>query len=83
MARSQRRFKMLMNVFVGMTSSEPLQNHKTLLQNWVWLCGIISQSVMQKNWFTVFNVKVTARAYIIKMTIISSKLLFLLYLLNF
>ena len=31
---------------------------------------------MQKNWFTVFNVKVTARAYIIKIW------LYLLYLLN-
>ena len=31
---------------------------------------------MQKNWFTVFNVKVTMRAYI------SKKWLFLLYLLN-
>ena len=32
--------------------------------------------VMQKNWFTIFNVKVTARAYIIRIW------LFLLYLLN-
>ena len=33
--------------------------------------------VMQKNWFTIFNVKDTARAYIIKITniTISSKLL--------
>ena len=38
-----------------------------LLPNLVWLCIIIiSQNVMQKNWFTVFNVKVTVRAYIIK-----------------
>ena len=33
-----------------------------LLPNLVWLCIIIiSQNVMQKNWFTVFNVKVTAK----------------------
>ena len=43
-----------------MISSEPLN---ILLPNLVWLCSIISQSVMQKNWFTVFNVKVTARTY--------------------
>ena len=36
----------------------------------------MSQSDMQENWFTVFNVKVTARAYIIKIW------LFLLYLKN-
>ena len=61
-------------MFVGMTSSEP-QN--ILLPNLVWWCSIMSQSVIQKkNWFTVFHVKVTARAYIIRMW------LFLLYLLN-
>ena len=47
-----------------------------LLLNVVWLCSIMSQSDMQENWFTVFNVKVTARAYIIKIW------LFLLYLKN-
>ena len=55
-------------------SSSELQN--ILLPNLVWLCSIISQSVMQKNWFTVFNVKVIARAYVIKIW------LFLLYLLK-
>ena len=60
-------------MFVQTISSEP-QN--ILSRNVVWLCSIMSQSVMQKNWFTVFNVKVTARAYIIKIW------LFLLYLLN-
>ena len=39
-------------------------------------CIIMRQCVMQKNWFTIFNVKVTARAYIIKIW------LFLLYLLH-
>ena len=48
-----------------------------LVPNLVWLCSIISQNVLEKNWFTVFNVKVTIRAYIIKI------LLFLLYLLNY
>ena len=50
-------------MFVRMICSEP---HNILLPNLVWLCSFISQSVMQKYWFTVFNVKVTARAYIIK-----------------
>ena len=53
--------------------SEP-QN--ILLPYLVWLCSIMSQSVMQKNQFTVFNVKVTVRAYITKLW------LFLLYFLN-
>ena len=60
-------------MFVGMIFSE---SQNILLPNLVWWCSIISQSVMQKNWFTIFNVKVTARAYIIKIW------LFLLYLLN-
>ena len=50
-------------MFVQMMSSEP-QN--ILLSNLVWLCSIMSQSVVQKNWFSVFKVRVTARAYIIK-----------------
>ena len=61
-------------MFVRRISSEP-QN--ILMPNLVWLCSIISQSIMQKNWFIVFNVKVTARAYIIKIW------LFLFYLLNY
>ena len=38
-----------------------------LLPNLQWLC-IISQSVMQKNWFAVFDfeVKITAWAHMIK-----------------
>ena len=46
------------------------------IPNLVWWCIILRWGVMQKNWFTVFNVKVTARAYIIKIW------LFVLYLLN-
>ena len=60
-------------MFVRIISFEP-QN--ILLPNLVCLWSIMSQSVMQKNWFTVFSVKVTARAYIIKIW------LFLLFLLN-
>ena len=52
-------------------SPEPL-NH--FLKNLVWWCIIMKQCVMRKNWFTIFNVKVTARAYITIFTI-SSKLL--------
>ena len=60
-------------MFVQIISSEPPY---ILLPNQVWLCSIISQSVMQKKWFTVFNVKVTVRSYMIKIWLI------LLYLLN-
>ena len=60
-------------MLVQTISSEP---RNILLPNLVCLCSIMSQSVMQKNWFTVFNVKVTARAYLFKIW------LFLLYLLN-
>ena len=42
--------------------------------NLVWWCIIIRRCVMRKNWVAIFNVKVTARAYKIKI------LLFLLYL---
>ena len=48
---------------VRMISSEL---HIVLLPNWVLLCSIMSQSVKKKNWFTVFNIKVTARADITK-----------------
>ena len=54
--------------------SPELLNH--FLPNLVWWCIIMRRCVLQKNWFTIFNVKVTVRAYIIKI------LLFLLYLLN-
>ena len=51
---------------VSLVPPEPL-NH--FLSNLVWCCIIMRQCVKQKNWFTIFNVKVTARAYtyIIKM----------------
>ena len=55
-------------------SPEPF-NHFS--QNLVWRYIIMRQCVMlQKNWFTIFNVKVTARAYIIVIW------LFLLYTLS-
>ena len=60
-------------MFARTISSEP---QDILSPNLVWLCSMISQSVIQKNWFTMFNVKVTARAYIIKTW------LFLLFLQN-
>ena len=47
-----------------------------LFPNSVWLWSIMSQSVKQKNWFSVFNVKVTMRAYTTEIR------LFLLCLLN-
>ena len=36
------------------------------LPNLVWWCVIITRCVMVKKWFSIFNVKVTARACIIK-----------------
>ena len=73
-ARAYKLYNQIMTIFaLSSVSSEP-QN--ILLPNLVWLCSIISQSVVQKNWFTVFKVTVTVGAYIIKI------LLILLYLLN-
>ena len=46
------------------------------IPNLIWWCVIMRQCVMRKNWFTIFNVKVTARTYIIKLW------LFFLYFLN-
>ena len=59
-------------------SGQYLLNHRTFCyQTWYHKkCSITSQSVMQKNWFSVFNVKITARSSIIKIW------LFLLYLLT-
>ena len=36
------------------------------LPNLVWWCIVMRRCMMWKNWFTIFNVKVTAKAYIIK-----------------
>ena len=41
-----------------------------LKPDFVWWCIIMSRCVMQKNWFTIFNVKVTARANIIKIWLV-------------
>ena len=48
-----------------------------LLPNLVWWYIVMVWNVMQKNWFAISKVKVTARAYVIKVW------LFLLYPLNF
>ena len=37
-----------------------------LRPNLVWFYSIISRIDLRKNWFTIFNAKVTARVYIIK-----------------
>ena len=54
-------FKILLNVHLDNISStnEPFVTM-------VWWCIIISQSVMQENWFAVFKVKVTVRVQIIQ-----------------
>ena len=59
-SRSQWKVKMLM--FAKMIFSKP---PNILLPNLVFWCIIMSGSVMQKDWFAVFKVKVTARAHII------------------
>ena len=40
--------------------------HRLTIFNQTWYSGVLSWggSVMNKNWFTIFNVKVTERAYI-------------------
>ena len=70
-SRSQWRVKML--VFVQMIFSKP---PNILFPNLVLWCIIMSRRVMQKDWFAIFKVKVTASAHMIKIW------QFLLYLLN-
>ena len=50
-------------MFVWMICCEPL---KFLLPNLVWGCNIMNQSVMLGDWFLIFMVKVTVKAYIIQ-----------------
>ena len=72
-SRSRPQWRNNMSVFFQIISSK-LRN--IFVAKPGMLRNIISQSVMQKNWFTVFNVMFTLRAYIIKIW------LYLLYLLN-
>ena len=60
-SRSQQRVRMLM--FVQIIFSKPPD---ILFPNLVLWCIVMSQSVMQKDWFVIFKVKVTARAHMIK-----------------
>ena len=64
-------------MFVQTISSEPLH---LLPPNLEWWCIIRSQSICQKDWFAVFNVKITAKDHTIKILLsnISSELLILL-----
>ena len=48
----------------GRMISPYMLNH--FLPDVAWWCIIMRQCVLQKNWFTIFNVRVVARAYIIK-----------------
>ena len=47
-------------MFIQVMSSEP---PNILLPNLVLGCIILSWSVLQKDWFAIFKVKVTARAH--------------------
>ena len=69
--RSQWRVKM--SLFVQMIFSKP---PNILFPNLVLWCIIMSRNVLQKDWFLIFKVKVTARAHMIKIWQV------LLYLLN-
>ena len=60
-SRPQRRVKMF--IFVQMISSKPLN---ILFPNLVLWCINMSLSVLQKDWFAIFKVTVTARAHKIK-----------------
>ena len=61
--------------FLWMIISQCVQSHPLsiswlinhFLPNLEWRCVIMRRCVMQKNWFTIFNVKITVRASIIKM----------------
>ena len=70
---SRLHWKDIMLMFVQMISSKP---PNILFPNLVLSCIIMSRSVMQKDWFAIFRVKVAARAHMIKIW------QFLLYLLN-
>ena len=59
-SRSQWRVKMLM--FVQISSKPP----NILFPNLILWCIIMSHSVVQKGWFAIFKVKVTAKAHMIK-----------------
>ena len=73
LSRSRSQPIVTMSMHVQMISSKTL--HFLSLNVVLW-CIIMSQSVLQKDWFTIFNVKVTAKAPMIKVW------QFLLYLLN-
>ena len=76
-SRSHQRVKM--SVFVRLVSSK-LPN--VLLPTFELWCIIASQNVMQKDWFAIFKIKVTARAHDQNMTVSTISSEFLLYLLN-
>ena len=86
-SKSQQRFKMSVNICPDDTfsvclirSTQYLLNRSTIFFFYqTWYCCVL-WCVMQKNWFTIFNVKVTARAY--KVIHIIKLQLFLLCLLN-
>ena len=78
-SRSQQHFRMSVNACPDDFFSESLN---LLLPNLVWWCIIMSQIVFQKDWFSVFKVKVTVNNNVIKIWLfnILSELLILLQL---
>ena len=68
-SKSQQSFKMLVNVCLD----DIVWPTKLFVTKLGMPCSIMSQSVMQKNWYSVFKVKVTGRTYIFNIG------LFLLY----
>ena len=59
-------------MFVQMRSSKP---PNILFPNLVLWCIIMSLSVMQKDWFAIFKVRITARTHMIKIWLTFSELL--------
>ena len=57
-SRSRSQWRVKMSVFVQMISSK---QPNILLPNLVLWCIIMSRSVMQKDWFAIFKVKVTVK----------------------
>ena len=62
--RSESQWRVKMSVFLQMISSKP---PNSWLPNAVSWCIIISESIMQKERFAIFKVKVTAVAHMIKL----------------
>ena len=62
-SRSRSQWRVKMSMFIQMISAKP---PNILLPNMLLWCIIMNWNVMQKDLFTIFKVKVTTRAHMIK-----------------